>query len=356
MKNSFCSQSTLLSREREIADLPHHASPRLVYAKPSFLNFLSEAVEGERQAVYHYEHGQLAGFLPYFLLERGPGVVINSLPWFGSHGGCYVHDSADPEKVRRQLLRKFKEILRGEKRLQTSTISLSPFEQAYVELYIEELEPAAIDKRLGQITTLPERRGHTDEADISQALMGLMKQTARRSLRKGLKQNFEFVADTSDAAWEFLYEIHCDNMKAIGGRPKEWRHICAMRGHLAEEARIWTAKLKEEPVAALLCLFSPPCAEYILPTIKHEYRPLQPLSFLIHQGMIAAVKEGFSYWNFGGTWPAQKSLHHFKLGWGAEDAPYTYIINTGPRFSGVTPELARDYPFYYFYPFQANVV
>jgi hypothetical protein len=94
--------------------------------------------------------------------------------------------------------------------------------------------------------------------------------------------------------------------------------------------------------------------EYLTPVIEYDARTRQPLSFLIWEEMVGAVDDGFSRWNWGGTWSTQASLHHFKSGFGADDVPYRYIIATGPRGNSLptgAAELAASFPYYYVYPY-----
>jgi Uncharacterized protein involved in methicillin resistance len=345
--------SDIFSHQTEIEHLLDNASPQLIYPRPAFLNFLSDAVDGELRAIYHYENGCLVGFLPFFRWEKDEGVVINSLPWFGSHGGCYVHNTVNPHAVRRSLLHQLNIMLREEKNLITATLSLSPFEQKYQVLYKEELQPDFVENRLGQIVLLPDVQSISQE-DISKTLMERMEQKARNSLRKGLRQNFTYSIDSSESAWNFLYEVHCQNMQAIGGTPKTKKHLMALRKHLSDSSRIFIAQLEGDNVAAMLCLYHKPCIEYFLPAIVHAYRPLQPLSFLIHTAMVNACEQNYQNWNFGGTWHSQRSLYHFKRGWGAEDSSYSYLIIRGCNFTKHIQEISKKFPFYYIYPFSEN--
>jgi hypothetical protein len=73
--------------------------------------------------------------------------------------------------------------------------------------------------------------------------------------------------------------------------------------------------------------------------------------------MIEAVREGYRWWNWGGTWASQKSLHHFKAGWGAQDRPYSYLTKISPDkielLKRNLDEIIDSFPYYYLAPFEA---
>jgi hypothetical protein len=331
---------------------------RLIYYAPSYLAFLQEAVGGEYTVLCVRNGEDILGIFPYFRkADAELGTVFNSLPWYGSHGACLVHPEADQEAVRRKLLVAFAAKLAAEARLLSATVSLSPFEEIHASLYHEKLKPQATDSRIGQVLHLPALSSEGWNArGMNNPLMTRMRQKARNCLYKGLRQGFTHQINDSNEAWDFLYSTHCENMAAIGGVPKQKEHLAALRRHIPSELRkLHLALLDGKTVAALLCFYYPPSVEYIMPVAKVEYRSEQPLSFLIHTAMIDAVQQGYNYWNFGGTWHTQKSLHRFKAGWGAADHPYSYFIMCSEwgmeRIRQFGKELCSRFPNYYVYPF-----
>jgi len=317
------------------------------------------AVGGRGSMLAARDCGRLVGVLPFFRSqETEHGVVINSLPWFGSHGGCLVHRQAPQKDVRRSLLSAFAELLAGESNLLSATLSLSPFEEPFTPLYKQILCPQTTDSRTGQLLRLPTDNecGSGAREDIRLALLARMKQKARNSLYKGIKQGFAHIVDNSDESWKFLYETHCVNMAAINGTPKLERHFEALRAHISPQCgRLHLALHGSKPVAAMYCLHYAPSVEYMIPVVLAEYRSEQPLPFLIHSALLQAVEEGYSYWNFGGTWHSQATLHRFKEGFGATDHPYSYMIMTSPaglkRIRRLRDSLSACFPGYYIYPY-----
>jgi hypothetical protein len=206
-----------------------------------------------------------------------------------------------------------------------------------------------IDRRIGQVTTFPD----VGEQSAEQ-LMKSFRYPAQ--VRKSLNQGFELVQTDEDWAWRFLHDVHVENMAAVGGKAKPWPHFAAMRKALPEDWRgLSVAMLGGQPVAALLLLYFNGTVEYFTPVIKHDFRPLQPMSFLIWSGMTDALARGFRRWNWGGTWIGQKSLHHFKSGWGAKDVSYAYLTvasDQGVDILKANRERLGDlFPYFFCYPF-----
>lgn len=337
--------------ETEYRDFLLRDSRNLIYASLEFRDFLVRAVGGVPTYLLALEDsGQIAGVLPYFELEApGIGTVINSLPWYGSHGGCLVAGPAFAE-ARRLLLERYRSATEAPG-IVSATLILSPHEEEFVTDYKEILHHSVEDNRIGQMTPLP-----PDSATVEAELESILLQKTRNLVRKARKQGFVLRESDDYDAWKFLFDTHVENLQAIGGKSKPWAHFVAMREALPGSARrLFLAELDGVPVAAVLMFYFNRTVEYVTPVIKHEYRSMQPLSFLIWNAMLEAIRAGYRWWNWGGTWVTQTSLHHFKAGWGALDCPYRYCIVVSE--SGLSAlrrdrhQMATAFPFYYVFPF-----
>lgn len=323
----------------------------MIYGTLEFRDFLSHAVGGTPHYLVARRGTEIVGAMPYFVATHPDyGEVINSLPWYGSHGGCHVAD--DAPAARGMLLERFQRAMRSSSVL-FSNIVLTHDETAHLDQYRLALDPTTVDCRIGQVTVLP-----ASEVDLEPALEALCLQKTRNLVRKARNQGFELALADTDDGWAFLYDTHVENMSAIGGRAKPRRHFEAMRQCIPPSWRqLIQTRLKGQPVAALLLLRFNRTVEYVTPVIKHEFRSLQPLSFAIWHGMIDAARSGFRYWNWGGTWASQTTLHHFKAGWGATDLPYNYVVHASPHALTMWRErrdaLVAAFPYYFLFPFAA---
>ncbi len=322
----------------------------MIYASPEYAHFLANVVTGEFQCLLAFEGDDIVGSLPYFRTEHPDlGCVINSLPWYGSHGGCTLSSKARSE-VRAELLLAYRRML-GSQDVLSSTMILTPSESTHLEEYRRAIEPYLVDRRIGQVTCLPGQ-----EEDLEDGLAKRVAQKTRNLIRKSLKQGFSIEATEEEEAWRFLSDTHHANMHAIGGKAKPWHHFLALRKCLPGDwHRLWVATADGQPVAALLLLYFNQTVEYFTPVILHEYRFRQPLSYLIWHAMLDAARRGYRWWNWGGTWLSQKSLHHFKAGWGAGDEPYWYLINTNEsalaRLRANQTMVQAAFPYYYTHPY-----
>lgn len=322
---------------------------RLVYASTRFGRFLERVCGGEIHYVVALRDREAIGLLPYAVRRAADGrVVVNSLPWYGSHGGCWLAEGAD-HAVRRALLETYRTQLECLQPLFTTTI-LSPFEQRYVAEYEAVLEVSARDVRVGQLSELP-----MESPDIDARLLAMAKPKTRNLIRKALNQGFVECLDDDDRAWAFLETTHRHNIAALGGTPKPADHFVALREIFGGDGlRLSIALLNGTPVAALLVLLHQRSAEYLVPVVDAAHRTRQPLSFLIWHALRAMARRGVRIWNWGGTWLEQASLHHFKAGWGAVDHPYTYLVHASPAgYRALADGLDRvlaDFPYFFIFP------
>ncbi|MGE0500686.1 MAG: GNAT family N-acetyltransferase [Rhizobiaceae bacterium] len=323
----------------------------LIYSTPSFLAFLREAT-GARVVVLLAEHaGELVGALAFAIQEAaGVGCIVNSLPWWGSHGSVVMDRSrGDVADIRAALLDAIVDSTRAVDALAT-TIVLLPAEDSACDDYARVLQPTAFDSRIGQITELP------GSPDLDEALLPHFHQKTRNLVRKGLKQGFVEVISDDPWAWTFLFETHAANIAALGGASKPRRHFECIRDRIPpDRRRLSIAMDGDRPVAAMLTLAFNGTIEYLTPAIDVAHRSRQPLSFLIVNGMQHAIEAGARRWNWGGTWHGQPALHHFKAGFGAIDVPYRYLVKASERglslFRERRSDLARLFPYFYAYPF-----
>jgi hypothetical protein len=321
-----------------------------IYGSLEYRDFLHGIVPGAP----HYfvavdEQEQILGGFPLFEVSApGLGALMNSLPWYGSHGSC-VLGGERADEVRRALIAAYRDHVLAANPL-SATVVLTPAEQPFVDTYRDLLRPAVEDDRIGQVTPLP-----AGGPDLDERLQAVFSRKTRNLVRKSLKQGFALVEADDEDAWRFLHATHEANLRAIGGTAKPWSHFAALRDRLpAAWRRVRLATLHGQPVAALLLLYFQRTAEYVTPVVVESFRGRQPLSFLIYHAMLDAVRRGLTEWNWGGTWRSQASLYHFKSGWGARDLPYTYLVNSadrGARLRQFRDRLSSVFPYYYAYPY-----
>src|SRR5262249_17659234 len=122
------------------------------------------------------------------------------------------------------------------------------------------------------------------------------------------------------------------------------------------QSRLYVARDGETFAGALLNLYYRDWVEYFTPIAVEDFRKEQVLSALIAVAMTDAILEGRKYWNWGGTWPSQSGVYHFKRGWGAQERIYQYFgaVRSGSLASITMTAFSEEYPHYYLRPFLAD--
>jgi lipid II:glycine glycyltransferase (peptidoglycan interpeptide bridge formation enzyme) len=112
---------------------------------------------------------------------------------------------------------------------------------------------------------------------------------------------------------------------------------------------LYLADLNGTLIAALLLLYFNRTVEYYTPVVRMGYRTLQPLSLLIFTAMKDALRRGFIYWNWGGTWLTQDGVYRFKSRWNTRDYPYYYYttIYRNSILKLTKQKLLEEYPYFY---------
>jgi hypothetical protein len=330
---------------RQFLDSSPNAS---IYASLEYRSFLEAIVPGRAEYLLADDGARITGALPMFVHRAAEGTIVNSLPWYGSHGGCVLADGAD-DRTRQALLEEYVRRVAALEAV-SATLILLPSEEAAIETYRRALRPTVEDFRIGQVTHLPDGGDAPEER-----LADTLQRKTRNLVRKALRQPFACHVRDDDEAWRFLYETHAVNLAAIGGRAKPWPHFEALREHMPRDSRrLYVVSDGDRAVAALLLLYYRDTVEYLTPVVDAAYRSRQALSFVIHAAMLDAIREGRRRWNWGGTWPTQQTLMHFKSGWGAAESRYSYLVNApnaAARLSPLKPRLADVFPYYYVYPY-----
>jgi hypothetical protein len=314
-------------------------------------NFLSAAVEDHY--LLAFEGDQLVGALPCFLMNGPLGSVLNSLPFFGSHGSILLRPGASPS-TSNALIVGMMELCRR-RSAAFATVIDTPF-LSNEEAFMRAMNFQYRDQRIGQFTPLPERG---QAGDVSESLLALYHQKTRNIVRKALRSGLFFGYDQSQQTLDALYALHEANILGIGGiaKPKHFFDSIASQMQVDVDYRIYTARTeKGEIVCALMLLYFKDIVEYFVPATSKSWRSAQPLSALIHLAMCDAVLERSArIWNWGGTWLTQDGVYHFKSRWGTRDHPYHYytrVFLDPQSLGGVDSQLLlQGYPWFYTVPF-----
>ncbi len=318
--------------------LQHPAS--MLYHSLPYLLFIEKLIDAKAE---HYialdEHKSIQGVLPLFYFQGALGKVYNSLPYYGSNGAVLY--SSDEAKF--ALFEKFNSIAKDRDTAAATMIS-NPNLQEDLNTLVQSTHQ---DYRIGQFSNI-ETKSNTEEE-----LMTRFHYKTRNMIRKAEKQELTLLTDPD--ALDFIEATHIENMNEIGGKAKSPKFFKLFPDYFEAEKdyKIYIAKLGEQRIAGLLLFYFKNTVEYYTPVIKSEHRDKQALSLLIYRAMVDASKNGFTNWNWGGTWESQEGVHTFKKRWGTEEKKYYYFtqVNRQEIFDYSPMQLLEMYPGFFVFPF-----
>lgn len=330
----------------------------MVYHSLFFRRFLKEFLPATASDHYilAFENGQLVGAIPCFLMEGPLGTVLNSLPFFGSHGSVLLKPGAS--SLVASALAEALALHCERNEVTFATVIDTPFSNNK-SVFRQAINFQFEDQRIGQVTTLPEGTDNVEQ--LEKSLLAHYHQKTRNIVRKAIKNELIFGHENNQIALDALHALHENNILEIGGIAKPKSFFTALTNQLEYDKhyRVYTARSDAgEVICALMLLYFKDMVEYFVPATSLNWRKAQPLSALIHIAMRDAILEfGTRKWNWGGTWLSQDGVYHFKSRWGTQDYPYSYYTR---MFSGelVMPNISRemllqDYPWFYTIPFAA---
>ncbi len=335
----------------EYKQLIDRSSDSMIYHRPEYISTIRAISQPcTLHLIGARRNGKLVASMA--LLEKAAAgiTIINSLPYFGSHGDIIIADGEDRQEISRTVAH----FLRQDSVFQAASainIVAHPLRSS-IETVAADLSLAAWDERIGQISRLPDER----EADAALAmLLAGCHQKTRNLVRKGLRQGFTINASDSAEDWNAMIRHHRAGMERIGGRAKTTAEFDAIRANIPHDRmrQLFVARKNGKFAGALLNLYHKDWVEYFTPVAVEEFRSDQVLSALIAHAMVSACGAGLRYWNWGGTWTSQAGVYHFKKGWGAIDHRYRYYgIARDERITTAEPsELMQVFPFFYAKPF-----
>ena len=317
--------------ENEYEKLVSTSEEAMLYHSIKWRTVLEETVGGEPMYIVALRKGKMVGALPSFMKRNEKyGNILNSLPFFGSHGGPIVDHKLDEQQkrqVKKALLERFLQLAR-ENDCITSTLITSPFETD-LSIYEKTLHPDCIIPRIAQMTFFPKQITNVVRTNVhNEILFGMFEQRCRRAIRKALKNNIKIEFSENLDNFDIFYEMHKTNMMEKRGiaKPIEFfKSIFRVFEH-NRDFKLLFARKDDQIIAGLLLFYYKNMIEYFIPCFKKEYASLQATGLLINRAMIAAIKNGYKIWNFGGG-AYISGVYMFKRGFGSSDYKYRYYVN-----------------------------
>jgi len=309
----------------------------LFYHSVKYKNLLEDILECESKYLLAYHSGDIVAALPLMIKNGSLGKVINSLPYYGSNGGI-LSKSNDFSK---NLLDEYNSIVK-QKEVLSSTVVENPLDRkTFIPIH------DSIDMRIGQFTNIECNKGFEEE------IFKIISGNRRNEIRRAQKHRVE-VAEENDQM-EFIRITHQDEMKKNNRKYKNDDFFNKIGTYFTKgtDYKIFIARQDKKPIAGLLMFYFNKTAEYFTPVVLGEARIYQPMSLILYNVFLDAMKRGFKWINWGGTWVSQEGVYRFKSQMGAKDYPYHYYTKiNNPDILKIDPvDVLSMYPDFYVYNF-----
>jgi hypothetical protein len=314
--------------------------PQPIYTNLKFIDAIASYTDSKAFFVLKSESGRIKAALPFSIYSGVYGRVINSLPFYGSHGGITALEKSYIQS----------------KEMIDALLEYAESVDSVAVTVIEPLFNRDSQEIFKDFDYRDSRIGMLNEVDCNgnvESIMASFSPRARNSVRKAMQSGLKVVESQSPESIEFLARIHFENMTSAGRKAKSKNFFTEFLSQIPEDNWvIIEAHLEGERVASLLLIFTSDVIEYFTPVTLTVYKQLQPLSLLILHGFLFATKKKIRYWNWGGTWTNQEGVYKFKKQWNPIESTYfryTKILRQ-TILDIDTPTLMSAYPHYYVYP------
>jgi len=249
------------------------------YHSRNHLSFLADLLKLTPNFLTIRENNNLKGVLPFFVKKSIHGSVVNSLPFFGSYGGC-VSDNIKHQKLILEHMNNFNK----ENDVLSSVIVVSPFCNNY-SVYEKYYNFQIKEDRLVQCLDI--------NNNSEQNIWNSFEQRVRRAVRKSMKLEVNSIKiKPDDDVFSNFYELHKKDMESKNGKPKPLEFFQCLKNNFSEgkDYDIFSAKKDGDNIAYLLVFYFHPFTEYYMPAYDSELKNLQAPSLLIWE----SIKESIS--------------------------------------------------------------
>ena len=326
----------------------------LIYDASSYTGLIDAMARCRTSQISCYQNGALVAFMPIATRQAAGFKVVNSLPYFGSHGGPLI-DVRIGGPAKEQLLDALLSYLNSycaANNIDAITIVTNPFLEETADWLVENFKCDHSVFRVGQYQQLPAKGDGVDA--IEAALQACFDPLRMRNIRKAQKSGVTIRKSMEWPDFFFLYEASKLNMEANGLSSKTvefYRYV--FEQFSAKNSHLYIAEQGGAPIAALLNLSFNGNYEYFVPATLHEHRNSQPSSLLIYESMKDAAINNGLLWNWGGSGDGTGGVYDFKKKWGASDSRYYYLNKIyNPEILLLTPEdLKNNFPYFFVAPF-----
>lgn len=314
------------------------------YHSRNYINFLQDTLELNPNFITARLNGKIVGILPFFAKKSQYGLVVNSLPFFGSFGGIVSENQCEREIL--SCLNDFNK----ENDVLSSVIITNPFVANY-DIYDKFFNYNIREKRRIQCIKLQNKS--SDDLWIN------FEKRVRNAIRKCSKQNIQIkISDPNKDLIDNFYKLHKEEMLKKGGLVKPPNLFSKILSNFKNNVdyNIFEARQIDEnkSIAFILVFYYSKFSEYFMTAYDTDYKNSQSTSALIWESIKQSLDKNIQYYNFGGTCYDQNELYLFKRGWNAEEFNYNYYIyGDFDRIKNIELDTLKDqFKNFYVYPYK----
>lgn len=321
------------------------------YYATDYLHHLADITDSE---LYTF---CIDGFLINFFVKDGAcGKVVNSNPFYGSHGGFYPADgqrAAAHEVISMVALADWL----TQPDVASVTIVENPYCGAAAEAKNHELidimnmrQPISYEiiDRFSSVRWV-------DNITDFDALMTSYHSKTRNCLRKYLKsgakiKTYNATSRAFDDHILWIADQHRQGIEAKNGAAKPLSYFQGLTQYYSSDRlEIKVSYLDDEPIAGLLNFKTCNQTEYWTPVITDMGKVNNAIYGLIDDTLKDIINQKGALLNFGGSWATQGDLQRFKLRFGSDVRAYHYhcFIQSVPVLQTSSDDLLQSYPYFF---------
>lgn len=297
------------------------------------------------------------GMLINFFVKQGAfGDVINSSPFYGSHGGFFTarnftvlsHEAASMHEVVNWLMR-------------GAVSSVTIIENPYCSTAEASRNSALIDILKAnhnisyEIVQRLSYRKRTEYINDTDELMASYHPKTRNCVRKYLKsesniKTYDMQSPFFEDALGWLAMEHIKAIEAKDGVAKPLSYFTDLKKkYRRDRFEIRICYLDGDPVGGLLNFKTENQIEYWTPVVTETGKKINAIYGLIHNTLEDIVGKKASFLNFGGSWVSQNDLQRFKERFGSEVREYNYhcFVRNEILTKKTSKDLLTAYPYFF---------
>jgi len=262
------------------------------------------------------EGGEVAGYLPFFIISKGPVRIHWSMP-FGTYGGPVALEGRDVYDV---LLAKFAELGK----------QFWVYETVFID-YLNR-DPGSLFETGGLLTHLIDLEGGFDRIWSESFEKSKRKQT-KRAERKGVR----VIESTSLGEASRFYEIYASRVRAYAGKihypQKLFLELVKNSG---PGVKLFLSYHENRLLGGQLCFYYKDMVIAWYGSTTMESRDLQASTSLYAHCIRHACEHGYKWFNLGGS-IGKGSLVDYKMSFGGVPHQYNLSVRRSPvgKIAGV---------------------